>query len=348
MAPFQSIRWTDEQGGSLLLLDQRVLPHETTYLSLRDHRDAAAAIREMVVRGAPAIGVAAAYAVCLPSFPWESEAAIRAALAEGITVLAASRPTAVNLFWALERMRETIGRLTEADGQTLRTALLAEARQMYDEDRAANLALSDFGTDLLPDGAKILHHCNTGSLATVDYGTALGVIRRAFERGKNVHAYLSETRPRLQGASLSAYEMKAFGVPHTLLVDSAAAYLMQRGNVDAVIVGCDRVAANGDTANKIGTYMHALCARAHGIPFYVAMPTSTLDLTLASGAEIPVEERSADEVTTIRGVRIAPEGTAVWNPAFDVTPGELVTAFITEKGVIYPPFQERLAHLQEE
>ena len=344
MTPFQSIRWADAEDGALVLLDQRVLPHETTYLTLTNYREVADAIRDMVVRGAPAIGVTAAYGVCLPEFPWGSPT-IRAALTEGITTLAASRPTAVNLFWALERMRGVIERLPDADGQTLRAALLAEAQGMESEDRAANLALADFGTDLLPEGANLLHHCNTGSLATVDYGTALGVIRRASERGKKIHAYLSETRPRLQGASLSAYEMKAFGVPHTVLVDGAAAYLMQRGNVDAVIVGCDRVAANGDTANKIGTYMHALCARAHHIPFYVAMPTSTLDLHLASGAEIPVEERGPDEVTTIRGVRIAPEGTAVWNPAFDVTPGALITAFITEKGVIYPPFQENLAGL---
>lgn len=335
---FQSIRWEETAaGGRLVLLDQRFLPHETIYLSLETAAQTADAIRDMAVRGAPAIGVTAAYGLCLPGLRW-NEAGLRGRLEEAFTVLAASRPTAVNLFWALERMRNVVAVVGDVSGDELRQTLIWAAHSLYAQDRAVNLALSEHGAALLPDGANVLHHCNTGSLATVDYGTALGVIRRAHELGNNVHAYLSETRPRLQGAALSAYEMAAFGIPHTILVDGAAAYLMQLGRVDAVVVGCDRVAANGDTANKIGTYMHALCAAAHDIPFYVAMPMSTLDLSLTSGAEIPVEERSPEEVTSLRGVRIAPENTPAWNPAFDITPGALVTGFITEFGVIHPPF----------
>jgi methylthioribose-1-phosphate isomerase len=340
MSGFQSIRWEETTGGgSLVLLDQRRLPFETLYLSFETPESVAQAIRDMVVRGAPAIGVTAAYGLCLPSLRW-SEPGLRQRLDAAFAVLAASRPTAVNLFWALERMRGVLYAAESAgsDNLSVRQRLLDAAHALFEEDRNVNIALSDYGVDLLPDKANLLHHCNTGSLATVEYGTALGIIRRAHERGKQIHAYLSETRPRLQGASLSAYEMATLRIPYTVLVDGAAAYLMQKGNVDAVVVGCDRVAANGDTANKIGTYMHALCAKAHGIPFYVAMPTSTLDISLSSGADIPVEERPSQEVTEIRGVRIAPEGTKVWNPAFDITPGGLVTGFITERGVLHPPF----------
>jgi len=326
---FYSLEW---QGSALRLLDQRALPHATVFVTCTTAADVADAIRSMTVRGAPAIGVAAAFGVVLAALRGEDVAAAAA-------LLRATRPTAVNLMWALDRMLAVV--------PATPATLLAEAQRLYAEDIAVNRQIGAFAQELIPDGAVAIHHCNTGALATVDYGTALGALRIAHERGKKLHVYLDETRPRLQGAGLSAYELKTFGVPHTLIVDSAAAHVMRTRKVDFCIVGCDRVAANGDVANKIGTYALALAAKAHNVPFYVACPLSTLDLQTPNGAAIDIEERAASEITHIGGQLICPEGTPVFNPAFDVTPAELVTAIITEKGIVRPDFVKGLRAIAE-
>jgi methylthioribose-1-phosphate isomerase len=309
----QPIIW---KGDRLDLLDQRLLPDQTVYVTCRTAAEVAQAIRDMVVRGAPAIGCAAAFGVVLDK-----------GKKEAFETLAKSRPTAVNLFWALERMKKA-------------KDLKAEAEAIFAEDLAANRALGKLGAELLPQGARVMTHCNAGALATAGYGTALGVIRSAKSRGISVIA--CETRPYLQGARLTAYEMVQEGIPVTLVTDSMAGHLMSRGEIDAVIVGADRIAANGDVANKIGTYSIAVLARRHGIPFYVAAPLSTFDPAIPDGSHIPIEERPAAEVTGYRGTRWAPEGVSVRNPAFDVTPAELVTGIICEKGVVLSPDRERL------
>jgi methylthioribose-1-phosphate isomerase len=324
---FHSIEW---QGDTLRLLDQRRLPHETVFIACTTASAVAEAIHTMTVRGAPAIGVAAAFGVVLAAYRGED---IPAAAA----LLRATRPTAVNLMWALDRMLAVTPRTP--------AALLDRAQQLYDADIAVNRRLGAQAQALIPDGAVAIHHCNTGALATVDYGTALGALRIAHEQGKRIHVYLDETRPRLQGAGLSAYELRAFGVPHTLIVDSAAAHVMRTRRVDFCIVGCDRVAANGDVANKIGTYALALAARAHGVPFYVACPLSTLDLATPDGSAIAIEERAATEITHVAGRLICPEDTPVFNPAFDITPAELVSAIITEQGIVRPPYGAELRSL---
>jgi methylthioribose-1-phosphate isomerase len=311
----EPIRW---RGDRLELLDQRLLPEQTVYLSCRTAAEVAAAIRDMVVRGAPAIGCAAAFGMVLGSSTEESFA-----------VLAASRPTAVNLFWALERMK----RARHAE---------AEALAIFDEDLAANRALGAHGAALIPAGARILTYCNAGALATSGHGTALGVVRTAFERDRSISVVACETRPYLQGARLTAWECVQEGIPCTLITDNMAGHLMSKGDVDLVIVGADRIAANGDTANKIGTYMLAVLARRHRLPFYVAAPTSTFDAQTADGAAIRIEERPATEVTGHRGQRWAPDGVAVRNPAFDVTPAELISAIVSEQGVLPAPDRERL------
>ncbi len=312
----EPIRW---KGDHLELLDQRLLPDQLVYVTCRTAADVAAAIRDMVVRGAPAIGCAAAFGVVLGSSAKNS-----------IEILAASRPTAVNLFWALERMKKARNFETEAIA-------------IYDEDLAANRAMGAHGTKLIPQGARILTYCNTGALATSGHGTALGIIRSAFETKKSISVIACETRPYLQGARLTAWECVQEGIPCTLITDNMAGHLMSRGEVDLVIVGADRIAANGDTANKIGTYTLAVLAQRHRLPFYVAAPLSTFDLKIADGAAIPIEERPAQEVTGYRGVRWAPEGIAVRNPAFDVTPAELITGIVCEKGIILQPGRERIA-----
>jgi methylthioribose-1-phosphate isomerase len=314
----EPIRW---KGDRLELLDQRMLPDKTTYVTCRTAAQVADAIRDMVVRGAPAIGCAAAFGVVLGSSSWEA-----------FQLLAASRPTAVNLFWALERMKGA----KEPE---------QEAIAILEEDLAANHAIGRHGAALLPAGARVLTYCNTGALATSGHGTALGVIRSAFESNKSISVIACETRPYLQGARLTAWECVQEGIPCTLVTDNMAGHLMARGEVDAVIVGADRIAANGDTANKIGTYMVAVLAQRHGLPFYVAAPLSTFDPKIADGTAIVIEERPAQEVTGYRGVRWAPEGVAVRNPAFDVTPAELITAIICEKGVIQKPNRERILAL---
>ena len=325
-----AIRW---EGKTLYLLDQTKLPVEEAWLPYTDYRPVARAIRTMVVRGAPAIGVAAAYAYCLAALAGED-------LAEAKAVLAASRPTAVNLFWALDRMEK---RAEACSGDP--EALIAEAVAIHREDVSMCKAMGLYGASVVPHHARILTHCNAGALATGGYGTALGVIRTAHEQGKVEMVYADETRPLLQGARLTAYELVTDHIPATLIADNMAASLMAKGKIDLVVVGCDRMAANGDFANKIGTYSVAVNAHHHGVPFYVALPCSTIDLTIPDGAGIPIEERDPNEVRTLYGVQTAPAEVAVYNPAFDVTPHSLVTGIITEKGVVYPPFRENLQKL---
>ena len=325
-----AVRW---QGNTLYLLDQTKLPVTEEWLAYTDYRKVAHAITTMVVRGAPAIGVSAAYAYCLAALEGAN-------LDEAKAVLAASRPTAVNLFWALDRM----ARKAAACGGDP-AALVEEAVAIHREDVAMCKAMGAHGAQVVPDHARILTHCNAGALATGGYGTALGVIRAAHEQGKVDMVYADETRPLLQGARLTAYELVADHIPTTLIADNMAASLMAKGQIDMVVVGCDRMAANGDFANKIGTYSVAVNAHFHGVPFYTALPCSTIDLSLADGSGIPIEQRAKDEVRTLGGVQTAPAQVEVYNPSFDVTPHSLLTGIITEKGVIYPPFRENLARL---
>jgi methylthioribose-1-phosphate isomerase len=344
----RTILWQDNQ---VRMIDQRLLPGQFVVNAYTDYHDVAAAIRTMVIRGAPAIGAAAGFGMALASL--QSPAADRPALLRDLEtaadVLRAARPTAVNLFWAINRMLRCAGDETLADPDALRQALVREAQRIADEDVEINKRMGRHGAALLQDGDHILHHCNTGALATVDYGTALGVIRTAHEQGKRVHVFVDETRPRLQGARLTAWELGQLGIPYTLIADNAAGHFMRTGQVDIVLVGSDRTAANGDVANKIGTYKLAVVARENGIPFYPVVPTSTIDLALPTGDDIPIEERDPAEVTGLRwaedGRPIAPEGAPVANPAFDVTPHRYVTGIVTENGIAYPPFDLSLRRL---
>jgi methylthioribose-1-phosphate isomerase len=340
---FDTLRW---RAGRFELLDQRVLPGQCVYIALDSAQEVAEAIRAMVVRGAPAIGCAAAYGIALEArrLQRDSRQNFEAGIADAFETLRGSRPTAVNLFWALDRMR---ARLQESRGSTaeIACALLTEAHAISAEDVQLNRMMGKHGSALLHDGARVLTHCNAGALATAGHGTALGVIRSAVESGKRLHVIVDETRPFLQGARLTAWELQQDDIPITLIADNAAGFLMSRGDVDAVIVGADRIAANGDVANKIGTYSVAVLAQRHRLPFYVACPLSTIDRTIASGAEIPIEERSAEEVTGYGSMRWAPPEVAVRNPVFDVTPAELVTALITEKGVTVAPDRKTIAAL---
>jgi methylthioribose-1-phosphate isomerase len=340
----ETLRWRD---GCMEMIDQRVLPARFEYLKYGSAAEVAEGIRSMVVRGAPAIGCAAAYGVALEALRLRGATGGEFTLAmdTAFNVLAASRPTAVNLFWALKRMRAVCeGIKSHAVGE-IADRLLAEAHEVLAEDIRINRAMGAFGAALLADGARVLTHCNAGALATAGHGTALGVIRSAVEAGKRISVIADETRPFLQGARLTAWEMVQEKIPVTLITDNMAGYMMSHGEVDAVVVGTDRVAANGDVANKIGTYMVAVLARRHGIPFYVACPLSTIDLTIADGAAIPIEERAADEVTGFRDCQWAAQGVSVRNPAFDVTPAELVTGLITEKGVVHQPNREKVEAL---
>jgi methylthioribose-1-phosphate isomerase len=344
MSTFHSIEWKD---GRLRVLDQRALPHDIIYLEYTNHRDVADAIRQMVTRGAPAIGATAAYGLALATQTGANNSpdALRASLADAATVLRQSRPTAVNLFWAIDRVLRRASDPLLTTTNDICEAVLAEAHAIAAEDVATNKQIGFNALPLIPNPAKILHHCNTGSLATVDYGTALGIIRVAHEAGKQVHAYLDETRPRLQGARLSAWELTQLNIPHTVIVDGASGHIMRTAGIDLCVVGCDRVAANGDTANKIGAYNLAIVAQAHSVPFYVAAPTSTIDMSIANGDNIEIEERPAREITHIGDTQITPDGTEVANPAFDITPAKYVTGIITEVGIAYPPFEESLANL---
>jgi methylthioribose-1-phosphate isomerase len=336
----------DASAPALMLVDQTRLPRETVIVACHSAEDVAHAIRSMQVRGAPAIGVAAAYGLALAALAHRTDdtAEFLGALEQSATLLGATRPTAVNLQWALDRVLIRAREVASRDGvEAARQAVLQLANQMADEDVAVNRRIGAFGLDLVPSGASLLTHCNAGALATVDYGTALGVVRAAFEASRGIHVYVDETRPFLQGARLTAWELQQLGVPMTLITDSMAGHFMSRGKVDLVVVGADRIAANGDVANKIGTYSLAVLARENGVPFYVAAPISTIDLSLTSGAEIPIEERSSREVTELAGMAIAPEGVQAAHPAFDVTPARLVTAIITERGVLRAPYSETLA-----
>jgi methylthioribose-1-phosphate isomerase len=336
----------DERQQALILVDQTRLPHETVVITCRTPEAVAQAIKSMQVRGAPAIGVAAAYGMALAALAHESDdpRAFVEDLERASRVLRQTRPTAVNLRWALDRMFSSGRAAAERDGvAAARTTLLGLAHEMAEEDVAANRRMGAFGLELVPSGANVLTHCNAGALATVDYGTALGVVRAAHEAGRGIHVYVDETRPFLQGARLTAWELQQLGVPMTLITDSMAGHFMSRGKVDLVIVGADRIAANGDVANKIGTYSLAVLARENGVPFYVAAPVSTIDLSMSSGDEIPIEERSSREVTELSGLRIAPEGVTAAHPAFDVTPARLVTAIITEQGIVRAPYETSLA-----
>jgi methylthioribose-1-phosphate isomerase len=326
-------------GDRLDLIDQTQLPHRTVQVECRTDLEVVDAIKTMVVRGAPAIGVTAAFGVVLGAkllaeLPRE---AFLAQLDAVLTGLAGSRPTAVNLFWAIARMKR-VALQVEGDAGAIVSALEAEALAMHDEDIRTNQAIGFFGEEVIPAGANVLTHCNAGALATVDYGTAVGVIRAAHAAAKHIHVWVDETRPYLQGARLTAWELQQAEIPATLIADNMAGYLMSLGRVDVIVVGADRIAANGDTANKIGTYSLAVMAQAHGIPFYIAAPVSTIDPQIPDGAAIPIEERDAEELTHFRGDPVAPTGMPVFNPSFDVTPARLITGIITEKGILRPPF----------
>jgi methylthioribose-1-phosphate isomerase len=338
----QPVTWC---GDHVRLLDQTLLPAEERYLALRDEHAIAEAIRTMRVRGAPAIGVAAAYGVALAArrSPAVDLDMLQRDIEAAIDELGRTRPTAVNLFWALERMR-AVARRAVAAGEC-RALLLAEALAIETADVAANRQMGRLGAELVPQGAHVLTHCNAGALATAGYGTALGVIRAAHAAGKAIHVYADETRPLLQGARLTAWELTRDGIPTTLIADTMAGSFMRRGLITCVIVGADRIAANGDVANKIGTYQVAVLARENGIPFYVAAPTSTIDLSIATGDDIPIEERGAEELRGFGGVRTAPDAVAIANPAFDVTPARYVTAIITEHGIARAPYETSLMDL---
>jgi methylthioribose-1-phosphate isomerase len=345
MSAIRPIQW-DTEKKILTLLDQTRLPLEESYRDYTDPSEVAAAIRDLVVRGAPAIGCAAAYGVALAAIQYTGEdpGELSAWVRDAVDELAESRPTAVNLFWALDRMSRLLNSLPEEECNKVRSALEAEAVAVFEEDLAA---IGGFGARLVPDHAKVLTHCNAGALATAGYGTALGVIRSAHREGKISLVWVDETRPVLQGARLTAWEMVKEGIPANLITDNMAGAIMAAGEVDFIVVGSDRIAANGDVANKIGTYSVAVLAQHHNIPFIVAAPVSTIDFNLQTGEDIPIEERGPEEVTGYGNQEWAPEGISVYNPAFDVTPAELVTAIVTEKGVLDPPFSKAIEELSK-
>lgn len=341
MATFLAIEYID---GKLRLLDQRVLPNETKYFECHTLEDVIFAIKDMVVRGAPAIGATAGYGMLIGAT--QSDALTIEGLSKIKDKLDASRPTAVNLMWATEKVLTKVRESGCTDVNDMLQVIKEEADKIYDEDAKSCKMMAEHGNTLIREGDTILTHCNTGALATVAYGTALGVIREAHFTGKNIKVYADETRPRLQGAKLTAWELMEEGIPSTLIADSVAATLIRDGKIDKIIVGADRIAGNGDTANKIGTFMLSALAKVYGVPFYIAAPTTTIDFDMASGADIEIEERDSEEVTHINGVRVAPEGMNVFNPAFDVTPNENITAIITDKGIVYPPYEVNIAKLR--
>ena len=338
------VKWSDE---GVLMLDQRLLPTEEVWLTLRTYNEVADGIRDMVVRGAPAIGVSAAYGIALGAkqFVGTNVDDLEEELNYICDVIGQTRPTAVNLFWAIDRMKRTFA-AAKADGKSIseiKEILIVDSKAIHEEDIESQRLIALFGGELLESDSTVLTHCNAGALATGGvWGTALGVIRGAVNQGKNIHVFADETRPYLQGARLTAWELKEDNIPVTLITDNMSGYMMKEGRVQAVVVGSDRIAANGDVANKIGTYMVAVLAKEHGIPFYVAAPLSTVDLNCPTGKEIPIEERDTREVSHIKGIQLAPEGIMIDNPAFDVTPNRFVTAIITEKGVARAPFVESL------
>ena len=340
----ETLRWVDDH---LEMIDQRVLPAEFSYISYTNAKSVAEGIRSMVVRGAPAIGCAASYGVALEALELQNlnKKEFIEGLNEGCRILLESRPTAINLYWAINRMQEIFQNSEKIDSKELANILLNEAHKILADDIEINRKMGSFGADLLPDKANVLTHCNAGALATAGHGTALGVIRSAVEIGKNISVIADETRPFLQGARLTAWEMVQEGIPVTLISDNMSGHMMSHGEIDAIVVGTDRVAGNGDVANKIGTYMVAVLARRHDIPFYVACPLSTIDRSILSGADIPIEERPKSEVTGFQDTQWAAKGISVRNPAFDVTPADLVTGIITEKGVILSPNKKKIDSL---
>jgi methylthioribose-1-phosphate isomerase len=333
------------------MIDQRKLPARELYVRCKTAPEVARAIKTMVIRGAPAIGVAAAMGIALGMRNSKATGTQKfaAEFYKTCELMAATRPTAVNLFWAIDRMKRTFARAVEegAAVDQIKDRLDAEALQIHDEDVASCRAMGAFGAEVVPEDARILTHCNAGALATAGYGTALGVVRGAVEAGKHVSVFADETRPFLQGARLTAWELVRDGIPTTVITDNMAGALMRQGRVNFAVVGADRIAANGDTANKIGTYGVAVLAREHRIPFYVAAPLSTVDLNTADGTRIPIEERNPKEVTHVGGAQLAPAGALVWNPAFDVTPHHLIAGIITEKGIFRAPYEESLKHAFE-
>jgi len=333
------------------MIDQRILPGRFEIVTCRTYQDVITAICNMTVRGAPAIGAAAAFGLALAGCRSAAKdlPALRSELKQASAELLASRPTAVNLGWALQRMQTVVDASCESVAD-LKEKLLVEAKKIAEEDVATNLRMANNGAALIADGDTIIHHCNTGALATVDWGTALGCIRMAHQQGKHVHVLVDETRPRLQGSRLTAWELEQWGIPYEIIADGAAGYFLRRGDVQRVMFGADRVAANGDVANKIGSYMLALAAHANGVPVYPVFPATTADLSLATGDEIPIEERDADEVLgiTFHGEPVAPKGARVRNPAFDVTPHELLTALVTDRGIVKPPFDINLPRVLRE
>jgi len=342
----RTIFWED---NTVVMIDQKALPQEERYLTCRHYEEVVAAIKDLTIRGAPAIGVAAAMGIALGMLTVSSSSHenLKSAFHEICAQFSRSRPTARNLFWAIERMKKRFEEVLSSCPARISETLVEEAIRICEEDIAVNKRMGMYGRSFILDGDNILTHCNAGALATAGYGTALGVIRAAREEGKKIHVYVDETRPVLQGARLTAWEMMKENIPATLITDNMAGFLMKQGKINKIIVGADRIAANGDAANKIGTYSLAVLAKEHSIPFYIAAPRSTIDMSLQQGDEIPIEERNAEEVTTIRGVEVAPERMAVYNPAFDVTPHHYITAIITEAGVAVPPYEESLRCLQE-
>ncbi len=337
----ETIEWTP---SGVVMIDQTRLPLHEEYVTCRNYEEVATAIRDMIIRGAPAIGVAAAMGVAI-GVQHAAEADLDGQVEVICETLAKTRPTAVNLFWAIDRMKRLYATLRGRPLDEIRARMISEAQIVREEDIAINRAIGRHGAALIPDRKTVLTHCNAGALATAGYGTALGVIRAAIESGKQIDVFADETRPFLQGARLTVWELQQDRIPTTLITDNMAGHFMKSGRIGCVVVGADRIAANGDVANKIGTYSVAVLAKENGVPFYVAAPISTLDLTLASGEQIPIEERSAAEVTQVFGHAVAPEGTAVKNPAFDVTPSRYVTGIITENGVAHAPYEESLKKL---
>jgi methylthioribose-1-phosphate isomerase len=342
----QTLEWTD---SGVRFIDQTKLPTEEVYVTCKTHEQVADVIRNMVVRGAPAIGVAAAMGIALgiKNSKAETGADLKKDFDEIADTIGKTRPTAVNLFWAIGRMKDKFEYLRMSPVPQIKKALIEEAQRMHAEDIAANQAMGRHGATLMPASGGVLTHCNAGALATAGYGTALGVIRAAVEQGKKIHVYADETRPFLQGSRLTAWELMKDGIPTTVISDNMAGVMMKQGKIGAIVVGADRIAANGDVANKIGTYTVAILAKEHGIPFYVAAPFSTIDLNTADGSKIPIEQRNAREVTHIAGRQMVPDGVGVENPAFDVTPAKYVAAIITERGVVRAPFGESIRKLAD-
>ena len=344
MGEYYSVRW---EAGVVKMLDQRLLPHEVKYLDFLQCEDVAEAIQTMIIRGAPAIGIAAGFGLALTAF--HSSAKQKVLLVKELEIsadrLRKSRPTAVNLFGAIDRIMQMVYQTNELQVSQIVRLVVKEALQIADEDLQMNKSIGLNGQQFIPEKANLIHHCNTGALATGGYGTALGVIRTAHELGKQVHVYVDETRPRLQGARLTSWELKQLGIPHTVIVDGASGYIMRNNKIDACLVGCDRIAANGDVANKIGTYNLALVAYGHKVPFFTVGPTTTIDLSILNGDEIPIENRPDREVTHVGETQVTPDGIAVANPSFDVTPAKYITAIITNAGVAFPPYEKSLAEI---